>query len=572
MTKHIICLSLMAGMVFTSNLWAGTYSGGDGSEANPFLISDANDMNEIGVNLDDRWAHFLMTTDIDLADFDGMNGNPVFNQIGPPETGFYGVFDGNGHTISNFTYNTTETHSTGLFGDVLGWYGKGIIKNLTLVDPNVIASTGERVGALVGWLCEGYIWNCSIEGGTVSGDESVGTLVGYLTARAMVGNCRVEGSNVSGNMNVGGLVGGNSSIGTIDNCSAICTVTGNGNVGGLVGYSANYISNSYAAGNVLGYADIGGLVGHHNSGTLTNCYSKANVTGDHGIGGLVGYYFTGTVINCYAAGVVEGNNNTGGLIGYEPYIEYAFYTRCFWDNTVNPTLDGVGNITDPNVTGKSKAAMMRQTTFADWDFDYTWGIAEGQTYPYLKLFSAGDLDRSGSVGMADFAILANDWLNDSPWKEIGYLAVLDGIALMETILGALDDVDSDLIRMQQLAFQSATGSYSSAQRTIMNAEYYELLADLDNIAASTDYKGVRMLDGGLHSDFTINTGSEYIEIMRADMSIDYMGLALIGLDILTIANAQTALEAVNWAMNKTTDVIEEYESYLDYLQGVLNSY
>jgi len=89
-------LFLLAGL--TGSVRAGTYSGGDGSPENPYLIATAEDMNDIGANPDDWDAHFLLVADINLADYTGTQ----FNIIG----GFTGVFDGNDHTISNFTYIT----------------------------------------------------------------------------------------------------------------------------------------------------------------------------------------------------------------------------------------------------------------------------------------------------------------------------------------------------------------------------------------------------------------------------------------------------------------------------------
>jgi hypothetical protein len=53
-------------------------------------------------------------------------------------------------------------------------------------------------------------------------------------------------------------------------------------------------------------------------------------------------------------------------------------------------------------------------TSANWDFVYEWGIGNGQTYPYLKTFNrfnTADLNYSGTVDLADFAIFANNWLS-----------------------------------------------------------------------------------------------------------------------------------------------------------------
>ncbi|MHC4738737.1 MAG: hypothetical protein ACYS9Y_07515, partial [Planctomycetota bacterium] len=90
------------------------------------------------------------------------------------------------------------------------------------------------------------------------------------------------------------------------------------------------------------------------------------------------------------------------------------YVSCFWNNTVNPGLDGVGSGPDPQVTGKSTEQMHTASTFvsAGWDFVEVWDIVERQTYPFLALSPKGDLDYSGYVDFLDFAILSLHWLEE----------------------------------------------------------------------------------------------------------------------------------------------------------------
>ena len=58
----------------------------------------------------------------------------------------------------------------------------------------------------------------------------------------------------------------------------------------------------------------------------------------------------------------------------------------------------------------------------------------------------------------------------------------DGISMLQTMEGALSTIDDILIRMQALAEQASTGSYSSAQRYIMHQEFDELRQEIDRIA------------------------------------------------------------------------------------------
>jgi len=128
-----------------------------------------------------------------------------FNIIGSytPWLPFSGVFDGNGHTISNFTYESNDTDNIGLFGYVIDPNAK--ITDLTLIDPNVDVGTGDEVGSLVGYLKYGGVYGCGVKGGSVSGDNAVGGLVGYYYGGTIsnISNCYVT-SSVSGNERVGG--------------------------------------------------------------------------------------------------------------------------------------------------------------------------------------------------------------------------------------------------------------------------------------------------------------------------------------------------------------------------------
>ncbi len=90
------------------------YGGGSGTAEAPYLICDANHMNTIGTDTNDWDAYFILVNDINLVDYTGTQ----FNIIGNESIPFAGVFDGNDHTISNFTYSGNPLDNIGLFGGV----------------------------------------------------------------------------------------------------------------------------------------------------------------------------------------------------------------------------------------------------------------------------------------------------------------------------------------------------------------------------------------------------------------------------------------------------------------------
>ncbi|MHC4154874.1 MAG: GLUG motif-containing protein [Planctomycetota bacterium] len=411
----------------------GKYSGGTGEPNDPYRIADANDMNEIGTHTEDWGKYFVMTSDINLAQFTGAEFNMIGYWNNPSDKQpFTGVFDGNGFNVLNFTYESNNNH-IGLFGYVNN--SNTVIKNLNLIAPNVNAESSFFVGSLVGWLRNGALQGCSAQGYSVSGDSAVGGLVG--TNDGEIVDCHATGA-VTGKWRVGGLAG-DCAEGVISDCHAAGNVRGNGQVGGLLGLldADGLILNSHASCTIDGNDYVGGLVGEIDmGGTISNCYATGNVNGNFGTGGLVGeidggggFYF----MNCYASGAVQGDDYTGGFLGTQGYdFPWGEVRNCYAVGAVdgNDYTGGfagvcgllmVGNFWDKETSGqtnsdggigKTTAEMQTESTFTDagWDFVEVWGIGENQTYPFLRVYPAGDLNHSGLVDWRDFAILAGHWL------------------------------------------------------------------------------------------------------------------------------------------------------------------
>jgi hypothetical protein len=383
----------------------GKYGGGTGEPNDPYLIYTAEQMNTIGANTNDWDKCFRLMADIDMRQFGGDEYN-VIGEIhyhsGWIRNPFTGVFDGNGQTISNFTYNSS-VKNVGLFG-----YFDGEIKNLGIIDPDVRAD--EHIGSLVAEARGGTISGCYVQGGSVRGQWQTGRLMGVN--EGLVVDCYSIG-NASGKYDVGGLIGNNR--GTVVNCYAIGDVSGAMFLGGLVGDNGyeGTLTKCYSHGSVSGTASHkGGLVGD-NDGNIFNCYSTSTVEGGHGYsGGLVGQNL-GKIIKCYSVGLVTSvGNQIGGLVGND--------VACDWDCWYGETVDSIwdtetsGQASSVGGEGKSTAEMQTTSTFleAGWDFVNVWGIGENQTYPYLREYSAADINQDETVNFGDLAILAAHWLKD----------------------------------------------------------------------------------------------------------------------------------------------------------------
>jgi flagellin len=73
----------------------------------------------------------------------------------------------------------------------------------------------------------------------------------------------------------------------------------------------------------------------------------------------------------------------------------------------------------------------------------------------------------------------------------------DAVSMIQTADGALAVIDEKLTRMKELAEQAATGTYNAEQRLMIDQEFRAMGAEINRIAAATDFNGIKLLDGSL---------------------------------------------------------------------------
>jgi flagellin len=143
----------------------------------------------------------------------------------------------------------------------------------------------------------------------------------------------------------------------------------------------------------------------------------------------------------------------------------------------------------------------------------------------------------------------------------------DGISMIETADGALSVIDEKLIRMKELAEQAATGTYTDAQRLIIDSEYQAMASEITRIANATDFNGIYLLNGNLSADgVTIHfgTGNDAAED-KYDVTIDNCTASALGVGLAagadkagavvsTQAAAESALEALDAAIESKDNV------------------
>ncbi len=122
------------------------------------------------------------------------------------------------------------------------------------------------------------------------------------------------------------------------------------------------------------------------------------------------------------------------------------------------------------------------------------------------------------------------------------------ISMLQTFEGALSSVNDALIRMQELAEQAATGTYSAQQRRIMDAEFQEMAEEITRIATKTEFNTVTMLDSATGVN-TIHFGSgSTLTVRSVDITAAALGITS-AIDITTTDNAADAMTALTAAIS-----------------------
>ncbi|MET4001047.1 flagellin [Marinobacterium sp. MBR-109] len=116
----------------------------------------------------------------------------------------------------------------------------------------------------------------------------------------------------------------------------------------------------------------------------------------------------------------------------------------------------------------------------------------------------------------------------------------DGISLIQTAEGALEESTNILQRMRELSIQSANGTYSEGNRSTLNAEVKQLTAELNRISETTSFNGQKILDGSLGKT-SLQVGSEANETISFQiqaMDAKTLGMGSTSVDMLS---AETTL-------------------------------
>ena len=339
----IFCVPMGVFAESAADVWDGTADTSwytSAPDASEYHISTAEQLAGLAqlVNADPGTTNFAGKTfyldnDLDLSGHEWISIGTILGGDYPGYS-FCGVFDGQGHVISNlyshesYIEGADESHNllrNALFGSVYN----GEVKNLGVanaeiwIDPKDNSAAGK--GILVDWMGKSKITNCWTSGSIYSGTK-------------------IE-------KNIGGIVGITVQGCTISGCYSTATLTGN-------------FTNSEGYYTEPNPADwpcdtIGGIVGARFDGnlTVTDCWFDGKIVVNSlqaAVGGIVGYtddqLGSGTVNNCMVTTTDMGVDKDGNTC----WVAYALsgtVENCYWPNDTkygpSPLASGEGTaVTD----------------------------------------------------------------------------------------------------------------------------------------------------------------------------------------------------------------------------------
>ena len=506
-----LCLSLLPTAALADE--TGTmpaYSGGNGTESDPWLISSVEDLQLLAntINNGDAAAfdadctdtgdgipgnyhgyYFKQTTDLDLSDI--VNWDP----IGYSDSYYFaGHYDGGGHTISNAKSTGKNDDEGFATAGIFGWVAFGSVENLYVENADFKA-TGQG--------------NYSYVGG-----------VAAVAFAAFIENCTVKNSTLESkrdnNNNCAGGIAGYSTGATFKNCASV----------------SNNIQSMAYGGGFVGENDDDYGVGESK---YTDCYAvncsvaakTANTGGTSFAGGFIGMIVSDIALtNCYAYKQTlstEGTSASNAATGV--FAAYSFTNGSTYTASINTTNCYYGECTVTTNVGSATEKTSEEFTDGTVANALGTAFAQGKLYP---VFASDPADYTA----VDAAIAKANALNKDNYKDF---------SAVEAAVNAVD-------RNKKIAEQSEVDAMAKAIEDAIAALQYK---DADYTAVDAAIEKASALKESDYKDFSaVKAALEAVERgknITEQSEVDAMAQA--------IEDAITALQYKNADYTKVDEAI-----------------
>ena len=153
----------------------------------------------------------------------------------------------------------------------------------------------------------------------------------------------------------------------------------------------------------------------------------------------------------------------------------------------------------------------------------------------------------------------------------------NGINLIQTAEGGLNETSAILQRMNTLAVESANGTYKDEDRANLQKEVDHLNTEIDRISSSTKFNEISLLDGSLSTTsnaLTFQVGAENTTSQQASLQVgkmDSTSLTVKGVNVGTQTGAQTAIDTIKAALAKVSTTRADLGALQNELEHTANN-
>lgn len=156
----------------------------------------------------------------------------------------------------------------------------------------------------------------------------------------------------------------------------------------------------------------------------------------------------------------------------------------------------------------------------------------------------------------------------------------DGISVLQTAEGALNEISSILIRLRELAVQSAsTGGISNSERSFLSNEFSALQSEITRISNATQFGGRKLLDGSLSGaeNLTFQVGIfndsavDRFSLSIGNSTASGLGIQAAQASVSTAAAAQAALATIDSALTSVSTIRGNLGAAGNRLQSTINN-
>lgn len=196
-----------------------------------------------------------------------------------------------------------------------------------------------------------------------------------------------------------------------------------------------------------------------------------------------------------------------------------------------------------------------------------------------RLSSGKRINRAGddAAGTA----LVNQFTQDIRGYRQAVNNAQDGLALLNVADGATQSIVSNLQRMRELAKQAANDTYGTTEKDLIQTELAQLKDEITRVANSTEFNGVKLINGSTPSNFRLQIGTgndttttsvDLIDIASAlgDLTAS-VGLSLGTVSVATFTAANELASRIDDALTTVNTRIAKLGAYQNRLDGVVTN-